>query len=214
MNEQKLRQKIRNIGGDVLGLSNALYTLESLNFKLYPNNFAEHSLDTAMKAEKIACRLRHLIGECGMIRREYLMKQVADAHGITVEQSEKVITITLPHLLPKATRPRSGEFIVQPLHYAMQKHCSENEVYELRECTVCFVHIYDENLSLSRIRDYDNVETRNVLNAVSTFFMTDDSGRLCDVFHTTKLGKDPCTQIHIMPKEEFQNFIFGLENDV
>ena len=158
--------------------------------------------------------MRHLVGECGMVRREYLMEQIADAHEITVEKRKNVITITLPHLLPKATRPRSSEFIIQPLHYALQKHCSENEVSKFNECTVCFVHIYDENLSLSRIRDYDNVETRSVLNAVSTFLMTDDSGRLCDVFHTTKLGKYSCTQIHIMPKKEFQNFILRLENDV
>jgi len=38
--------------------------------------------------------------------------------------------------------------------------------------------VYDEKLSLGRIRDYDNMETKNVLNTVSTFFMTDDGGHL------------------------------------
>ena len=213
MNEQKLRQKIRNIGGDVLGLSNALYTLESLNFKMYPHNFAEHSLNTAIKAEKIACRMRNLIGDCGIIRREYLMEQVADAHQIDMCRFGEGIFISLPRLLPKIIQPKSSKFINQPLYHALSNYHEDVDFEKFHQCSICFVHLYDKELSLGRVRDYDNIETRDVLNTISAFFMTDDGGQWCDVHHTTMLGDYDCTHIYIMPQESFPDFFFKLKNE-
>jgi len=211
MNEQVLRQKIRNIQGNVFGLNNALFTMEALNFKLYPNNFAEHSLNTAMKAEKITCNLRHLISESGIVRSEYLMEEVADAQEIDVCRHGDGIFISLPRLLPKSVPNRSSNFLNQPLHQAISQFCADSNAEKFHDCAVCFVHVYDEKLSLNRIRDYDNTETRCVLNTISTFFLIDDSGQWCDVHHTTMLGNTDCTQIYIMPQEKFPEFISRLK---
>jgi len=172
----------------------------------------EFSLDTAVRAEKIACKLRHLIGEYGMVKRELLMERISEAHGMDVRQDGDAIVITIPRLLPKTKRARSGEFINQPLYYAMSKYCDEHQIGKFKECAVCFVHVYDEKLSLGRIRDYDNTETRNILNTVSTFFMTDDSGRWCDAYHTTELGETDCTRVYVMPQEAFPGFVSQLKN--
>jgi len=212
MDEHILKQRIHTLQDDILRLNNAMFALEASNYKNYPENFLELSFDTAVRAEKIACKLRHLIGEYGSVKREPLMERIAESHGMKVNQDGEIIVITIPRLLPKNKRSRSSEFINQPLHYAMSKYCDEHQIEKFRECAVCFVHIYDEKLSLGRIRDYDNTETRNILNTVATFFMTDDSGRWCDAYHTTELGKSDCTRVYVMPQETFPGFVSALKS--
>ena len=205
MDERILKQRIHGIQDDIRRLNNATFALEASNYKNYPENFLEFSLDTVARAEKIACKLRHLIGDYGTANREILMERIAETHGIEIRREDD--TICIPRPLPKATRHRSSEFLTQPLYHVMNNYCNEQPVKKYRECAVCFIHVYDEKLSLGRIRDYDNTETRNVLNAVAAFFLTDDTGRLCDTYHTTALGEFDCAFVYIMPQQTLPGFV-------
>ncbi|MDR1630770.1 MAG: DUF6100 family protein [Oscillospiraceae bacterium] len=212
MDEHILKTRLHDIQDDILRLNNAAFALEASNYKNYPDNFLEFSLDTAVRAEKIACKLRSLIGGYGSVKKDLLMERIEEAHGITVGQDGEIIVVTIPRLLPKYKKVRSGEFINQPLYYAMSKYCDEHNIAKLRKCAVCFVHIYDEKLGLGRIRDYDNMEIKNILNTVATFFMTDDSGLFCDAYHTTEFGESDCTRIYVMPQTALPGFILELKN--
>ncbi|MCL2105677.1 MAG: DUF6100 family protein [Oscillospiraceae bacterium] len=212
MNEHYFFKRLHGIQDDIRRLQSAAFALGASNYRDYPENFLELSLDTAVRAEKLACKLRHLIGDYGQIQRAPLMERVADAQGVTVAREGDALAITIPRLLPKSRKPRGSEFINQPLHYALAQYCEANTIDKFRECAVCFVHVYDENLSLGRIRDYDNLELRHILNTISTFLMTDDSGALCDVFNTTELGETDCTRVYIMPQEQLPGFIAKLKN--
>ena len=212
MNEQILKQRIHGIQDDIMRLNNAVFALEASNYKNYPDNFLEFSLDTVVRAEKLACKLRHIIGEYGIIRKELLMERIAESHDITVDREGEIIVVTIPRLLPKLKKNRSSEFINQPLYYVMSQYCEEHKIEKFRECAVCFVHVYDEKLSLGRIRDYDNTEVRNILNTVAAFFMTDDNGRMCDAYHTTELGETDCTRVYMMPQAAFPGFVSRLKN--
>jgi hypothetical protein len=212
MNEQQFHSRMHGIQDDLHRLQNAAFALEASNYRQYPENFLELSLDTAVRAEKLACKFRHLIGDYGTVRKEPLMEHVAGAHGITITWEGETLMVTIPRLLPKYRKPRSNEFINQPLHYALTQYCEANPVEKFRECAVCFVHVYDETLSLGRIRDYDNLEERSILNIIAAFLMTDDSGALCDAYHTTKLGPADCTRLYIMPQELLPGFIAKLKN--
>ena len=212
MNEQQYYSRMHRIQDDIKRLQGAAFALEISNYRQYPENFLELSLDTAVRAEKIACKFRHLIGDYGSVKKELLMERVAEAHGITIEQDGETLMVTIPRLLPKHRKPRSGEFINQPLYAALAQYCEANPIEKYKQCAVCFVHVYDENLSLGRIRDYDNLEMKHILNIISTFFMTDDSGLLCDVFNTTELGETDCTRICVMPQNLLPGFISRLKN--
>ena len=48
------------------------------------------------------------------------------------------------------------------------------------DCVVCFTQVYDQCLPTRRIRDYDNLEEKQLLDVLSTFVMADDTGLLCD----------------------------------
>ena len=81
-----------------------------------------------------------------------------------------------------------------------------------RHCVVCFSHIYDRNLSSRRIRDYDNLELKQILDVISTFIMIDDGGLLCDAYNTTELGETDCTRVSIMDKDSFPDWLEERKN--
>ena len=72
---------------------------------------------------------------------------------------------------------------------------------------MCFTHVFDKKLSARRIRDYDNLECKQILDTASGFLMTDDSGLLCDAYHSTRLGKKDCTILSIMERKHFPKWL-------
>lgn len=212
MDEHIFISRMHSIQDDILRLNNAAFAMEAANHQHYPDNFLEFSLDTAIRAEKIACKLRHMIGDFGAVKKEPLMEKIAEAHGIEITDENGMIAVSVPRLLPKRKKPRSGEFITQPLYAALSRYCETHEIHKFQECAVCFVHVYDQALSLGRIRDYDNLEMAGILNTISVFCLTDDSGLLCDAYHTTGYGDRDCTRIFIMPQDRLPRFISELKN--
>ena len=81
-----------------------------------------------------------------------------------------------------------------------------------KECVVSFNHVFDRSLSTKRIRDYDNLECKQLLDTVSGFLLLDDGGLFCDVYHTTSLGQSDYTILTIMEKDAFPNWLSGQKN--
>lgn len=57
------------------------------------------------------------------------------------------------------------------------------------------------------MRDYDNLEEKQLLDLLSTFVMADDTGLLCDAYNTTELGEQDCTKIFVMEKKRFPQWL-------
>lgn len=62
------------------------------------------------------------------------------------------------------------------------------------------------------IRDYDNLEEKQLLDVLSTFVMADDTGLLCDAYNTAALGEKDCTRISVMEKKRFPAWLAEHEN--
>lgn len=75
-----------------------------------------------------------------------------------------------------------------------------------------FYLVYDQSLPTRRVRDYDNLEEKQLLDVLATFVMTDDCGLLCDAYNTAVLGEKDCTRISIMEKARFPLWISEQEN--
>lgn len=45
----------------------------------------------------------------------------------------------------------------------------------------------------TRIRDHDNIEEKQVVDALGMYFLVSDSGLYLDTYHTTTLGERDCT---------------------
>lgn len=63
-------------------------------------------------------------------------------------------------------------------------------------------HVYNRCLPLKAMRDYDNLEMKEVLDIIALYCMTDDTGALCDQFQTTRFADFSCTIISVMQKEK------------
>lgn len=76
-----------------------------------------------------------------------------------------------------------------------------------KRCVVCFSQIYDQSLSLQRIRDYDNLEFKQILDTIASYVLVDDTGLFCDSYHTTELGNYDHTVIFVMEPEIFPGWL-------
>lgn len=203
MNRSIVSKRISSILDDIQRLSSALYAMNTTDIQRYPDNYEVLSTDAALRAESIACRLRHLVyASTGVKKPEYLAS-AAVMQGIAIQQRDGVFEITLPCLIPKRKQRQSTEYLTDPLAAALEQYVKAHVVHRFRHCVVCFSHVYCRDLPERRIRDYDNLELKQFLDAVGAWLLTDDGGLLCDAYQTTELGETDCTRMFIMEKFRF-----------
>lgn len=214
MEKQIITQRITAILDDINRLQSALYAMSTTDLQRYPDNYEVLSTDAALRGENIACRLRHLIYATTGIKKSEYMTSAAVMHGVQIRCENGVVEITLPALLPKRKQRQSTEFLLDPIYFALSDYAENQALPKFHHCVVCFSHIYCRELPTRRVRDYDNLELKQLLDVVSTFIMADDSGLLCDAYNTTELGDADCTRISVMDKDSFSPWLEALKNSV
>lgn len=128
--------------------------------------------------------------------------QAANAQGISINEENGVLAVTMPGLLPKRQTAARNDFLMEPLFYALSTYAMSHTFCRFERSTVCFFHIYDKSVH-KYVRDHDNVECKQVLDAVALFFLPDDSGAYCDIYHTSRIGAADETRIYILSSEQF-----------
>lgn len=214
MEKQIITQRITAILDDISRLQSALYTMSTTDLQRYPDNYEVLSTDAALRGENIACRLRHLIYATTGIKKSEYMQSAAVMQGVQIHCEKGVVEITLPALLPKRKQRQSSEFLLDPIYFALSDYADRHPLPKFNHCVVCFSHIYCRKLPTRRVRDYDNLELKQLLDVVSTFLMADDNGLLCDAYNTTELGDADCTRISVMDKEHFSPWLEERKNSV
>ena len=207
MERRIISQRIAGILDDISRLSNALYAMDTTDIQRYPDNYEVLSTDAALRSEKIACRLRHLIYSTTSIKQAEYLNSAGVIHGIEIRHEDGVIEVTLPSLLPKRKQRQSTEFLLDPFYFTLSQYTQAHPLPKFTDCVVCFAHIYSQELPARRVRDYDNLELKQLLDVLSTFIMADDSGILCDAYNTTELGEKDCTRIFVMDKSRFPGWL-------
>ena len=72
MERKIISKRIGSILDDLSRLNNALYAMDTTDIQRYPDNYEVLSMDAALRAESVACRLRHLIyASTGIKKAEY-----------------------------------------------------------------------------------------------------------------------------------------------
>lgn len=211
MDRAILSQRISSILAEITRLTNALYALNTTDIQRYPDNYEVLSTDAALRAERIACRLRHLIYSTTTIKKEEYLSSAAVMQGIEIRFKDGILELTLPCLLPKRKPQHKTEYLLDPFTAALSQYAKSHPMPRLRHCVICFSHIYCKDLPTRRIRDYDNLELKQFLDVVASFVLTDDSGLLCDAYNTTELGETDCTRISIMDSRLFPDWLDARE---
>ncbi len=213
MTQSSLLVRIMHIEDELPKLSNTLSAMKITDTNAYRQNYEELSMDAALRAERIACSLRSLIYAANLVPKAKLMKQAAHVQGIHITHTDHFVQISLPGLMPKRKKYKNTTYLTDPLHYALSEYIKERTIPVFKDCVICFSHVFDKSLSTSRIRDYDNMECKQLLDVVASYLLTDDGGLFCDAYHTTEFSDRDCTLITIMSKECFPKWLKQRKNN-
>ena len=214
MDKSVISKRISRISDDIGKLSNTLCAIENTDIEKYPDNYEMLTTDAALRSELIACRMRHLIYGSTAARKETYLTSAGVVQGIRIKERNEVLEITLPCLLPKRKQRQSTEFLIDPMYFTLSQYSDSHRLPRYKQCVVCFSHIYSRELPARRVRDYDNLELKQLLDVISTFIMEDDTGLLVDAYNTTEIGETDCTRISVMDKNRFQTWLSERENQV
>ena len=138
----------------------------------------------------------------GMRKPNYL-KEAADMQGMIIREYPDMLEIEVPCLFLKRKQRLSSEYLTDPLYYMLDQYTDTHPIKKYTDCVVCFIHEYDRELPDRRIRDYDNIEQKQILDVIAAFVLKDDSGICCDSYNSTALADEDKTRIFIMPRERF-----------
>lgn len=212
MERQAIFKRINGILDELSRLQSTLYGMSMTDIQRYPENYETLSTDAVLRGEQAVCNLRHLLYTSTTIKKADYMKSAAVVQGLRIENDDGIIGITFPSLMTGRKQWQSTEFLIDPLYFALEDYVMQHVPRKFEECAVCFISVYDRELPSRRIRDYDNMELKQALDVIATFFLVDDSGRLCDTYNTTELGERDCTCIFLMEKERFPDWLKTRQN--
>ena len=200
MDRTALSRRIREILDENKRIENELFALHMTDPEKYPENYEVLSLDIALRSESLTCRLRNLVYDTTDFKKPEYLINAANIHNITIENKDGVIEIVLPALIHKKRR-QQGKFLTDPLYAAFSAYTADNQVEPMKSCIVYISLVFSANRK--RLRDYDNVESKHLIDAISTYFLVDDSGKYVDVHYATEIGKHDLTKVYLIEKEAF-----------
>lgn len=212
MDRRTFSSRLIKIEEELPKLANTLSAMKFTDTGTYERNYEELSLDAAKRAEHIACSLRNLIYAANLVSKPLLMEKVVQVQGISISHTTDMVEITLPGLMPKRNKKANTTFLTDPLYSCLEIYTQENQIPHFKECVVCFTQIFNQEYPFRRIRDYDNLECKQLLDTAAEFLMTDDGGLYCDAYHTTELGIRDCTVLTIMKKPYFALWLNAKED--
>lgn len=207
MNTKTIFDRLQSIDDEVQKLHNTIFALKTTDIQAYADKYEELSISAALRSERITCQLRNLVYTTTDTGKKDYLKQAAAVQGIKISFSNSVLSITMPGLLPKRKLRTNTAFLHEPLNLALQTYVAEHSIPLYKRCVVCFSQIYDQSLSLQRIRDYDNLEFKQILDTIASYVLVDDTGLFCDSYHTTELGNYDHTVIFVMEPEIFPGWL-------
>jgi len=202
LNRIAIAQRILSVLDEIARMQNSLYALQMTDPAKYPENYEILSQDIALQSEGITCRLRNLVYETTTVKKAGYLAKAVKEHNIKIEEQDGVLIIKLPALIPKK-RQEMGKFFIDALYCAFNGYVATHESSNFNECVVYIANIYSKDVPKRRLRDYDNTETKQLIDAISAFFLTDDSGRFIDVHNATELGDTECTIVYLVEKKAF-----------
>ena len=203
--QEEFRKRMDRAEEEAMQLLSSLYLMAGAGKD--PEAYGKFSLESALRAEKLACSLRHLVYDTAGIKKWEYLPLAGDAQGIEIRMQDGMFQIRIPRLLPKRRNRKSVEYLLDPLQGCLEAYAEKNGCPKYRECVICIIHTYSRGNPVSRICDYDNLEWKQVLDVLASFLLVDDSGLLCDVYHTTESGAQDETRIILMEKMMFPDWL-------
>lgn len=199
MNKNEVQKRFIHLQGE---LERAGFLIQSARYAEDVGGigvYCDYVYDGVRILEKTACGLRELVLATTFDDKRRLMTEIVEVHGITVEFADGWYKVALPALLPSKKHGHSCSFIVNPLRYAMERFEREHKPERLRDCVICFRHIYRDDYPERGVRDHDNIEVKKVQDVIADKLIVDDSGRYCRNLNVSVSGSKDGTEVYVVP---------------
>ena len=195
--QTSLLNRINRLKDDITRFKNSVCAYEITDATRYPENFESLGVDMAMKAEAIACSTRNIVASFPVNNRNKILKLATNAQGIEISEITNGYEIIIPCLLPKRVNRNNSDFLLEPLSFALENFAKSNNIERIENALICYIYEYENDIPLRKIRDYDNLERKEILDILNTYFLIDDSGLFCELHYSTKIGNRTCTRIKV-----------------
>lgn len=203
--QEELKNRLSRAEEDTVQLLSLLYRMGEAGEDL--EHYGKTSVEAALRGEKLACALRRLAYDSGRVEKREYLPLAGRVQGMETGMQEGVFQIRIPGRLPRRWNRKSAEYLLDPLQGCLEAYGEKNPFPKYRECVIGMIHIYSRDKPAGLVCDYDNLGWKQVLDVLASFLLTDDSGLLCDVYHTTESGPQDETRIAIMEKSLFPGWL-------
>ena len=153
-------------------------------------------------SEKFACCVRDFAINTYSMKRCEVYDNASEMLGIEVYKEGDKVVVDLPFLLPRK-KDKDAKFVGDPLRHKFEQICEKEDLKIREKVVVCIIHVYDNVNRKAKCYDYDNLESKRILDIITLYTMTDDSPKYCDVYHTVEFSDTDKTRVIIMPADEF-----------
>lgn len=114
--------------------------------------------------------------------------------------------VRMPFLLPKK-ESGSSEYVKNMLYSPLSKFF-KNKVRDVpKQAVLVYRHVYEESHPEKQMRDHDNIEINQVSDCIVLWAMGDDSPKYCEHFYMSARGDKSRTEVYVIPREEFGEFV-------
>ena len=128
--------------------------------------FAKTAESAAILSEKSTAHLRNMFFSVSNEPPIYYYPKAAEVQGIRVWADTNYLRVLLPALLPDKKKRDGCKFLLLPLQAAL---IQSGPLPHFSDCVICVEHIYDHNLPIKAVRDYDNLELKAVIDTRKFF---------------------------------------------
>ena len=116
-----------------------------------------------------------------------------------------ILEVTLPMILPTKAKAKA-EYLFEPLFFAMENFSKSKEVFINEKAMMCIEFVYDKNNKNIRRGDHDNKEVKQVIDAISSFVVPDDSDNYLSLCQISSEGEYNHTKVYVMSERCFGAF--------
>jgi hypothetical protein len=161
-------------------------------------------LDVVKMSEKSACNLRELVSRYGYPEEQEELEQIVlGSHPVDIGFTEEGWFVVRMDPLAKTKALASKQYIRGIIAPAMRKFFAGKPNVRYPKCVLIFRHVYDRNFPVRHMRDYDNVEVKQVTDVVAMYVMVDDNPVNCRTYHCCAVGNCCRTEVYVVPQDEF-----------
>ena len=139
--------------------------------------------------------------------KEEVQKIIDKVMNVEVGYTEQGwFCVRMPFLLPKK-ESGSSEYVKNMLYSALSKFF-KNKVRDVpKQAVLVYRHVYEESHPEKQMRDHDNIEINQVSDCIVLWAMEDDSPKYCEHFYMSARGDKSRTEVYVIPREEFGEFV-------